>query len=90
MTNNRTWYTPIVLLLYDLIFVKDLEKHFPRTLHTVRTGDGIICSPEEMKLAIEHVLNSSIDLSEVAERFGGLPYSNAVLREYFSKILQNI
>ncbi|MEH6420984.1 hypothetical protein [Pseudomonas sp. CGJS7] len=86
---RRSWYGPTIIILYSLLFVRDLEKHLPRTLHMARTGFGKF-SPEDVKLAIERVLASSIDLSEVAERVGGLPYSNVVLREYFSKVLQNI
>lgn len=89
MTDDRSWYGPTIAILYSLLFVRDLEKHLPRTLHMARTGFGKF-SPEDVKLAIERVLNSSVDLAELANGLGDLPYSNATLREYFAKVLQNL
>ena len=83
---DTKWRGPMILLLYTLNFVRSWEDQYAKTLHMVKTGAGIIYSPEEMKFAIEEALRSSEDL----QAWGRLPHSDEVLRDFFSRILQGL
>ncbi|QCW26466.1 hypothetical protein FE772_13120 [Lysobacter enzymogenes] len=80
------WKGVVAVIMYTLIFVKDLDAQFPKTLYMIETGEGIAFGPEEMKRAIEAALASRDDLSELLDQ----PHSDGALRSYFAKILMHL
>lgn len=86
MHTEEKWRGFFAALLYGLIYARDLESFFPRTLAMVKTGAGTGLTPEQMKRAIELALSSTDNLAEL----GDVTHSDEEIRQFFAKILQHL